>query len=227
MSAHHARRTLSGPRKRARKRALAARDGAWCTYCGRLFADLRQATLDHVVPLSLYRTWRAEDTVLACHPCNQAKADRIPLLLALLLLTQYAVTGVTPHVAPHPADPHPANPGVHEHPTPTGSEHRQSGVHDTVHRPTTPAFTPGVWPLLARLAAAYEAGARPPESADSTAGQSMPDQHGHGLVAAVNAVPDPAVNTRPAPAALTFTRLPVNVCEADPQPRPDTLRQAA
>ncbi|MBY8881976.1 HNH endonuclease [Actinacidiphila acidipaludis] len=87
MSARHARSPLNGPRTRARKRGLAARDGSWCTYCGRLFADLRHATIDHVVPLSLYRTWRAEDTVLACLSCNDRKADRLPLLIALQLTT--------------------------------------------------------------------------------------------------------------------------------------------
>jgi 5-methylcytosine-specific restriction endonuclease McrA len=85
MSLHHQRKPLNASRIRARKRTLAVRDGAWCTYCGRLFADLRQATIDHVVPVSLFPTWRLEHTVLACHPCNQAKADRLPLTLAVVL----------------------------------------------------------------------------------------------------------------------------------------------
>ncbi|MFJ4411896.1 HNH endonuclease [Streptomyces sp. NPDC088910] len=76
---------MNSARVRARKRSLAARDGAWCAYCGRLFADLRHASIDHVVPISLFRTWAAEHTVLACRPCNDRKADRLPLLLALLL----------------------------------------------------------------------------------------------------------------------------------------------
>jgi hypothetical protein len=78
---------LNSSRKRARKRTLAARDGSWCAYCGRLFADLRCATIDHVVPLSLFPTWRAEHTVLACLSCNDRKADRLPLLIALHLTT--------------------------------------------------------------------------------------------------------------------------------------------
>lgn len=87
MSAHHTRKPLNSGRVRARKRTLAARDGAWCTYCGRLFADLKQASIDHVAPLSLFPTWAAEHTVLACRSCNDRKADRLPLLFALLLTT--------------------------------------------------------------------------------------------------------------------------------------------
>ncbi|WP_063784073.1 HNH endonuclease [Streptomyces sp. SBT349] len=86
MSTQDPRKQLNGPRKRARKQAVAARDGARCTYCRIPFTDLRQATLDHVAPLSLLRTWAAANLVLACHSCNQAKADRLPLLLALTLL---------------------------------------------------------------------------------------------------------------------------------------------
>lgn len=42
--------------------------------------------MDHVVPISLYRTWSANALVLACQPCNQAKADRLFLSIALLLV---------------------------------------------------------------------------------------------------------------------------------------------
>ncbi|MDT0308042.1 HNH endonuclease domain-containing protein [Streptomyces sp. DSM 44917] len=82
---HRARRN-GAAKKRARKAAVAARDGARCAYCRIPFTDLRQATLDHVVPHSLYATWAARHLVLACNGCNQAKADRLPLLLALALL---------------------------------------------------------------------------------------------------------------------------------------------
>lgn len=78
---------LNSTRTRTRKHLLALRDGAWCAYCGHLFADLRQATIDHIAPYSLYRTWRIEATTLACHTCNETKADRLPLTLALLLTT--------------------------------------------------------------------------------------------------------------------------------------------
>src|SRR5438876_868849 len=82
---------LNAARRRARKRTLARRDGRHCTYCRTPFtADLRDATIDHVVPISLFCTWRAENLVLACRPCNTAKADRLPLLVALLLCAQSA-----------------------------------------------------------------------------------------------------------------------------------------
>ena len=70
---------------RARKFQLSQRDGQHCAYCFRRFATLREATLDHVAPLSLLRTWSASHLVLACRPCNTRKDDRLPLSLALLL----------------------------------------------------------------------------------------------------------------------------------------------
>ncbi|MDT3400780.1 HNH endonuclease, partial [Streptomyces sp. B1866] len=76
---------VSSARKRTHRAALARRDGARCAYCLTPFPDLTRATIDHVVPLSLYRTWAQEHTVLACTRCNQVKADRLPLTLALLL----------------------------------------------------------------------------------------------------------------------------------------------
>ncbi|GGU55831.1 HNH endonuclease [Streptomyces cavourensis] len=82
-------RHLNAPRRRQRKRQLAARDGARCAYCRRSFASLREATLDHVVPVSLLRTWSAGALVLACRPCNQTKADRLPLSMALLIVWAY------------------------------------------------------------------------------------------------------------------------------------------
>ncbi|MFJ3400537.1 HNH endonuclease [Streptomyces microflavus] len=77
---------LNSTRRRARKHQLALRDGQRCAYCALPFASLREATLDHVVPVSLLRTWSAGALVLACHPCNHAKADRLPLSLALLVV---------------------------------------------------------------------------------------------------------------------------------------------
>ena len=58
--------------------------------------------MDHIVPISLYRTWSASALVLACQPCNKAKADRLFLSLALLLVwsTDPAFTGVQPTADP-------------------------------------------------------------------------------------------------------------------------------
>nr|WP_202527731.1 HNH endonuclease [Streptomyces sp. SID5770] len=98
----HASPRLNAARRRSRKAQLAARDGWRCAYCRHPFKDLREATMDHVVPISLYRTWSANALVLACQPCNHIKADRLFLSLALLLVwsTNPAFTGVQPTDAP-------------------------------------------------------------------------------------------------------------------------------
>lgn len=91
---------LNARRRRARKFQLAARDGAHCAYCRALFTNLKHATLDHVVPIRLLRTWSAAHLVLACRTCNHAKADRFPLLMALLLIgTMDGVEDPTVHPA--------------------------------------------------------------------------------------------------------------------------------
>jgi hypothetical protein len=130
---------LNSGRRRARKEQLARRHGQRCTYCRRPFTDLREATLDHVVPQSLFRTWSVVHLVLACRSCNQAKADRLPLSISLLLLWSFdptapgpasvdwpllarlaaahrdvltsVTTRVTPGVTPRPADRSPGHPG--------------------------------------------------------------------------------------------------------------------
>ncbi|WP_143663891.1 HNH endonuclease [Streptomyces sp. rh34] len=72
----------SGEKRRKLKRKLAERDGAQCFYCGELFGPaLEGATLDHLVPRSLVQTWVQAALVLACEPCNLAKADIPPALL--------------------------------------------------------------------------------------------------------------------------------------------------
>ncbi|MFJ6568978.1 HNH endonuclease [Streptomyces sp. NPDC091292] len=77
---------LNSARRRVRREQLARRHGQRCAYCRRPFADLSEATLDHIVPRSLWRSWSVTSLVLACVDCNQAKADRFPLSLALSLL---------------------------------------------------------------------------------------------------------------------------------------------
>ncbi|WP_091249205.1 HNH endonuclease [Micromonospora matsumotoense] len=65
-------------RMRAIKRALADRDGAGCFYCGHPFATLLGATVDHLIPQSALPGWALMNLVLACRPCNEAKADQLP-----------------------------------------------------------------------------------------------------------------------------------------------------
>jgi len=49
------------------------RDGGRCVYCGR-----PGRTIDHVLPVSRGGRSVWENTVAACGPCNQRKADRTP-----------------------------------------------------------------------------------------------------------------------------------------------------
>lgn len=65
-------------RKRRIKRALAARDGAACFYCDTPFPLLVLATIDHLIPQSVMPGWHQANLVLACRPCNDAKADQLP-----------------------------------------------------------------------------------------------------------------------------------------------------
>ncbi|WP_369035809.1 HNH endonuclease [Streptomyces adonidis] len=125
--AHAFNRHLSAPRRRARKQQLATRFGLRCAYCRRPFRTLREATLDHIVPASLYRSWSVTSLVLACRPCNDAKSDQLPLSMALLLLPSTGgLTGVEARLTPVDLPPGdvdagstPVDPSVdagHEHP---------------------------------------------------------------------------------------------------------------
>lgn len=55
------------------------------------------ATIDHVVPRSLFRTNALAHALLACQPCNQAKADRLPLTIALILCAHHVSSRPTTH----------------------------------------------------------------------------------------------------------------------------------
>lgn len=68
-------------RKRQIKTSLIRRDGLACFYCATPFADAAEATVDHLVPQAQLPGWRMANLVLACPPCNQAKADRLPQAL--------------------------------------------------------------------------------------------------------------------------------------------------
>jgi 5-methylcytosine-specific restriction endonuclease McrA len=56
------------------RRALFARDGWRCQYCG----DGGRLTLDHVVPRSRGGESVWENVVASCAPCNLRKGDRLP-----------------------------------------------------------------------------------------------------------------------------------------------------
>jgi len=79
---------VKGEAGRRAKRRLAKVHGPRCFYCPTTFDDPATATLDHFLPWSLCRR-NAGNLVLACEPCNFAKADRLPWPLVWLLLTHH------------------------------------------------------------------------------------------------------------------------------------------
>jgi 5-methylcytosine-specific restriction endonuclease McrA len=77
--------------RRITRRAVFARDGYRCQYCG----TTSRLTVDHVLPRSRGggSTW--DLFVTACAPCNLAKGDRLPKEKGMTLRT----TPRTPHAA--------------------------------------------------------------------------------------------------------------------------------
>lgn len=86
MSRRHRAGCIKGERGRILRLRLAARDGSRCFYCRTPFPTTAAATLDHYVPWRLWPANHAQNLVLACAPCNQRKADRLPPVFAWLLL---------------------------------------------------------------------------------------------------------------------------------------------
>ncbi|WP_405506160.1 HNH endonuclease [Streptomyces purpurascens] len=186
---------LNSHRRRARKQRLAARDGQQCYYCRRPFRELREATADHIVPVSLWRTWSASALVLACRSCNDAKANRLPLSLALLLCATFPSTGVNDASTPVDAqDSGTSLTSVTTRVTPTVTPRDDAGstpVKRPVDAPTvhvdgpaltvahdvfTAPFTLAAWRLLARLAHTHQPTFAAVWSPDSTARRSTPDR---------------------------------------------------
>ena len=62
-----------GERRRISRRAVMARDGFRCQYCG----STRQLTLDHIVPTSRGGRTTWENLVTSCAPCNVRKGARL------------------------------------------------------------------------------------------------------------------------------------------------------
>ncbi|MEV3950058.1 HNH endonuclease [Streptomyces halstedii] len=151
-------RHLTASLRRQRKEQLARRHGARCTYCHRPFASLREATLDHIAPRSLFPTWSVVHLTLACQPCNHTKADRLPLSLALLILWTLAPDRLADH--PVNVDVHGSftalvgqAPDAHTEAQNPQVEARRTRM-NSAQSPT--AFTPIDWRLLARLAHAHQ-----------------------------------------------------------------------
>ena len=64
------------------RRALFARDGWQCVYCGTTAGRL---TLDHVIPRSRGGESVWENVVTSCAPCNLRKGDKLPEEAEMLL----------------------------------------------------------------------------------------------------------------------------------------------
>jgi 5-methylcytosine-specific restriction endonuclease McrA len=61
-------------RRKITRRAVFARDGWQCQYCGARTA----LTVDHVIPRSKGGGSSWDNIVASCAPCNRRKADRLP-----------------------------------------------------------------------------------------------------------------------------------------------------
>lgn len=69
---------VNSARRRHLRAVVLRRDGAKCFYCRTFAGDLADLTMDHLVPQCQGGPWTPANLVMACHPCNQAKADRPP-----------------------------------------------------------------------------------------------------------------------------------------------------
>jgi 5-methylcytosine-specific restriction endonuclease McrA len=61
-------------RRKITRRAVFARDGWQCQYCG----SRTNLTVDHVIPRSKGGTSTWENIVASCAPCNRRKGDSLP-----------------------------------------------------------------------------------------------------------------------------------------------------
>jgi 5-methylcytosine-specific restriction endonuclease McrA len=74
-------RVPRGDRRRLSRRAVLARDGYRCQYCG----STRHLTLDHIVPRSRGGDTSWENVVTSCAPCNVRKGARLPAEVGMVL----------------------------------------------------------------------------------------------------------------------------------------------
>lgn len=78
---HGKRKQINGKSIKAKRGRLKNRDGERCFYCHHRLRRNRAATIDHLVPNVLVRSWHLDNLVLACEPCNQAKGERVHAVL--------------------------------------------------------------------------------------------------------------------------------------------------
>ena len=70
--------------RRLSRKAILARDGFRCQYCG----NTRQLTLDHVIPRSRGGATSWENVVTSCAPCNVRKGANLPWEVGMSPLTR-------------------------------------------------------------------------------------------------------------------------------------------
>lgn len=86
-------------RRKITRRAVFARDGWSCQYCG----SRSKLTVDHVIPRSKGGDSGWENIVASCAPCNRRKGDRLPRQVGMV--PRRAPRAPSPHVFIHVASP--------------------------------------------------------------------------------------------------------------------------
>ena len=83
--------------RRISRRAVFHPDGSVCQYCG---SEVKNLTLDHIVPRSKGGVHAWENVVAACIPCNHSKVGRTPREAGMWLIQfpKGAETKSIPHV---------------------------------------------------------------------------------------------------------------------------------
>jgi 5-methylcytosine-specific restriction endonuclease McrA len=72
-------------RRKITRRAVFARDGWTCQYCGGVRGTL---TIDHVIPRSRGGPSSWDNIVTCCAPCNRRKGDRLPRHAGMRLMAE-------------------------------------------------------------------------------------------------------------------------------------------
>ena len=86
-------------RRKITRRAVCARDGWACQYCG----SRANLTVDHVIPRSKGGASDWENIVASCAPCNRRKGDHLPERAGMHLRRKPAAP--SPHIFIHVASP--------------------------------------------------------------------------------------------------------------------------
>jgi 5-methylcytosine-specific restriction endonuclease McrA len=86
-------------RRKITRRAVFARDGWTCQYCG----SRSNLTVDHVIPRSKGGSSSWENIVASCAPCNRRKGDSLPEKAGMH--PRRAPRAPSPHVFIHVASP--------------------------------------------------------------------------------------------------------------------------